>query len=164
MGMVEKQNSDESYGGYRTRDGQEMWRSGSNTGPAGSNTPSYLGGAVLSFNIAGGTDTGGGLLGWTNNLGYDIIVTSHQLDVTTVATAACSVEFGGTSTNVTTASTNMIASQDVHSATGQFNGGALSVKVPNGKFITGSTLSGASAGLVARAYFSFIPAAAAGGI
>lgn len=162
--MMERQNADGSVSGLRERDLAEVYRYGGLAGPAGSFTPSYPGGGTLAFNVAGGTDTAGGLLGWQNNLGYDIIVTSHWLDVTTIATGACTVSFGQTATNATTSASNMINGQDVHSSTGVFNGGALSVKVANGTWITGSKASGASAGLVARAYFSFTPAAAAAGI
>jgi hypothetical protein len=102
------------------------------------------------------------LLAWQNTLGYDVIVTSHQIDLTTIATAACSASFGH-STNSTGSASNMISAQNVHAATGTFNGGALSVKVPSLDFITGSVSTGTSAGMVARAYFTFVPSAAAGG-
>lgn len=158
---VEKQNADGSYSGVREKDGAELWRAGGYAGPAGTNVPEYLGGSSLVFNVAGGTDTAGGLLSWQNNLGYDIMVTSHQLHVQTQSAGACTVSFGGTSTSGTTLASNMISGQSV-AATGVFNGGALSVLVPNGKWLTGSTATGASSGLVARAYFSYIPAGAAG--
>jgi hypothetical protein len=161
---VERQNADGTLEGLREQDYASMYRAGGYAGPAGSNQPSFEGGAVLSFNIAGGTDSGGGLLSWKNTLGYDVIVTAHWLDVTTAAAAACGVDFGQTASSGTTAASNMISNQDVHSATGTFNGGVLSVKVPNNTWITGSTHGGgASAGLVARANFAFTRAPAAGG-
>lgn len=148
---AERQNGDGSLSGLREKDSFEVYRSGAYAGPAGSNVPAYPGGINLMLNIAGGTDTAGGLLQWQNNLGYDIIVLGHQLDVTTVASAACTASFGSAAASNTLA-TNMINGQDVHSATGTFNGGALSVKVVNGNWITGSKGGGASAGLVGRVF------------
>jgi hypothetical protein len=110
-------------------------------------------------------DTGGGIFSWQNPESVTIIVDRVVLDVTTVASAACSVEVGGTATNGTTASANLITAQDVHSATGQFDsllaavGGASGLgvyKCAAGKWITGSTSSGASAGLVGSAYIYYI--------
>lgn len=153
---VERQNSDGSVSGLRPTDGLEVYRSGAVPGPAGSNTPGWLGGSTLAFNIAGGTDTGGGILSWQNNTGFDMLVTGHQLCVTTVASAACTVSFGSTAVSGTTSASNMISGQDVHSATGRFNGGALSVAVANGSWITGSKASGASAALVGTVFFNYV--------
>ena len=151
--MEEKQNADGSLSGIREKDSFEMYRSGGYAGPAiaSQNVPSYPGGINLCFNIQGGTDTGGGILQWQNNLGYDIVVVGHQLDVTTTASATCTASFGSAAGS-TTLSTNMINGQDVHTATGTFNGGALSVKVANSSWITGSKGGGASAGLIGRVF------------
>lgn len=153
---IEIQYPDGSYGGLRERDGLPLWRAGGYAGAAGSNVPSYSGGATAMFLISGGTDTAGGLLGWTNNLGYDIIVVGHVLEVTTQSSGACTVSFGQTPTSNVTSSSNMINGQTV-AAAGVFNGGALSVKVKQNEFITGSKATGASAGLVGKAYFTFVP-------
>lgn len=160
----EAQYADGSYGGVRERDSLPIWRAGGYMGPAGSNTPMFNGGMSIGFNIGGGTDTAGGILSYVNNFGCDLIITAHQLDVTTVATGACTVSFGQTGTNGTTSSSNCISGQDVHSATGTFNGGALSVKWPAGTWITGSKASGASAGLVGRVWFDVKTNPAAGAV
>lgn len=155
----QKQNADGSVSTIRERDSLEVCRAGGVAGPAGSNTPSFIPGSSLSFNLAGGTDTGGGILSWQNTLGYDIIVTWHALYVTTVATGACTVSIGQTATNGTTSSSNMISGQDVHSATGVFGTSSpVAIRVKQNEWITASKASGASAGLVGNAYFYFIPA------
>jgi len=154
---TERQNADGSVSILREQDQQDLCRIGGYAGPAGSNIPRYNSGAILEFNVAGGTDSAGGLLSWQNNLGYDILITAFQFDVTTIAAAACTASFGATATSGTTLSSNLMNGQDVHSASGQFNGGALSVKVPAGKWLTGSTASGASSGLVGMASFAFKP-------
>jgi hypothetical protein len=163
--MEEKQNSDGSISGIRERDAFEIYRTGGSMSPANTpQTPAYMGGINLSFNVAGGTDTAGGLLQWQNNLGYDIVVTAHYLDITTASTSTtCTVSFGAASGSTTSAS-NMINGQNV-TVTGVYNGGALSVKVANGSWLTGSKATGATAGLVARATFMAIQSnPTAGGI
>jgi hypothetical protein len=134
-------------------------RQGGYAGPAGSNAPSFIPGSSLSFNFAGGTDTAGGILSWQNTLGYDIIVTWHAIYVTTIASGACTISIGQTAVSGTTSSSNMISGQDVHSATGLFGTSSpIAVKVGQNEWITASKASGASAALVGRAYFYFIPA------
>lgn len=100
-------------------------------------------------------DTAAGMVSWQNTGAYPVIVVRTVLDVTTIATAACSVEVGSAATNI--AATNLIASQDVHSATGTFGSTTLA-KVAAGAYITASTLSGASAGLVGYLYVQIMPA------
>lgn len=156
--MIERQNGDGSQSGVREKDSGEVFRVGSYAGPSGSNTPGYPGASLLNFNTNGSSDTGtaGGLLQWQNKLGYDIIVTSHQLDVITPSGSAGTVSFGQAAAS-TTSSSNMISGQSV-AATGTFNGGALSVKVAANAWITGTAASGTTASMVARAYFTFQPA------
>ena len=158
---VEIQYADGSYGGLRELDGLAVWRAGGYMGPAGSNQPAFIGGTTLAFNIAGGTDTAGGILSYANNFGYDLMIISHQLDVTTQSSGVCTLSFGETATNGTTLASNCISGQTV-AAVGTFNGGSLSVKWPQGKWITGSTATGASTGLVGRVFFTVIPVPAAG--
>jgi len=157
-----KQNADGSLSVIREIDNQDVARMGGSSGAAGTNVPSYLGDTKLAFNIAGGTDSAVGLLLWQNTLGYDIIVEGAVLDLTTVAAAACTASFGS-STNSTGSSANMFASKNINSATGTFTGGAVAVKVPSNQYIVGSVVSGTSSGAVARAYFTYFPAAGAAG-
>lgn len=151
-----KQNTDGSVSIMRETDGQELFRAG---GPAtvGASAPGFVPGSTLKLPVAGGTDTAGGLLAWQNNLGYDIIVYGATLDVTTQSSGACTVSVGAAA-NGTTLNAGMISGQSV-AATGQFaKATPVAQKVPAGQFITASTASGASAGLVAKLYVEFCPA------
>jgi hypothetical protein len=111
---------------------------------------------VMKVPLAAGVDTGGGIVSWQNMAGHAIIVTRAVLDVTTAATASCTVEVGEAA-GATTASSNLVTGQDVHTATGTFTGGADSVKVPAGAYITASTATGACAGLVGNLYLHYHP-------
>ena len=113
---------------------------------------------VKSIPLTGGTDTGGGLGAWQNTTGYPVFA-GVVLYVPTagLATAACSAEVGMTATSATTAATNLITSQDVHAAqVAVWSAIANWQIVANGKWITVSTASGASAGLAGTLYVAFI--------
>ena len=111
-------------------------------------------------------DTEGGVFSWQNNEGASIIVQRVILDVTTAASAACTIDVGTTDTSATTSSNNLIDGLDVHSAAGVFdniedNGGAegsgaTKQKLANGKWVTASKASGAAAGLVGFAYIEYV--------
>ena len=151
-----KQNTDGSVSILRESDSQELFRAG---GPpaVGATAPAFLPGSTLKLPLAGGTDTAGGLLAWQNNLGYDIIVYGATLDVTTQSSGACTVSVGAAA-NGTTLNAGMISGQSV-AATGQFaKATPVAQKVPAGQFITASTASGASSGLVAKLYVEYCPA------
>ncbi len=107
-------------------------------------------------------DTGGGIVSWVNPEVGAIVVTGIVLDVTTVATAACSVSAGTTVVSATTSSANLIDTLDVHSATGAFSnfsnpgsGGKTLQRLAAGGWVTVSKASGASAGIVGNAYISY---------
>jgi len=111
----------------------------------------------------GAADTGGGVLSWQNPEAGAIIVQRIIVDVTTVATGACSVSFGTTAASATTSSANLIDTLDVHSATGTFDNitdgstnGKARQKLAAGKWVTGSKASGAAAGLVGSVYIEYI--------
>lgn len=114
--------------------------------------------------LAGGVDTGGGIGVWQNTTGSSVIIRRLVLDVTTVASASCTLEAGTTTTNATTASANLITAQDVHSAVttvdniGAGGAGKYVQKLAAGGWVTFSTASGASAGLVGNAYIDYVPA------
>lgn len=108
-------------------------------------------------------DTGGGVFAWKNPENSAIIVERVDVDVTTAATAACTLEVGTTATSATTASNNLIDGLDVHTATGSFDNvtdhgtaGKTRQSLAVGKWVTGSVASGASAGLVGFAYIHYI--------
>lgn len=111
-------------------------------------------------------DTGGGVFAWQNDEGASIIVQRIILDVTTKASAACTIDVGTTDTSATTSSDNLIDGLDVNTAAGVFdniedNGGAggngkAKQKLANGKWVTASKASGATAGLAGYAYIEYI--------
>lgn len=118
---------------------------------------------TVTVPVTGGTDTGGGLFAWTNPEAGSIIILRATLDVTTIATGACTASIGTTSTNATTLSNNLITGLDVHAGTGTFDNigspggsGKATQKLASGKWVTGSTASGASAGLVGNAYITYV--------
>ena len=109
-------------------------------------------------------DTAGGVFSWANPEATAILVTRLVVDVTTVATAACTLDIGATATTATTLSDTMLDGIDVHTATGQFDSmlaanagtnGLTVNKVAVGKWVTASKASGASAGLVGFAYIFY---------
>lgn len=100
-------------------------------------------------------DTGGGVFSWQNPETSEILIEHVAIKVTTVATAACTVDVGTTATNATTSSDNLIDGQDVNAATGTFTNaanagtnGKPAQRLASGKWVTGSKASGASAGIV----------------
>ena len=118
---------------------------------------------VAKVKLNAGTDTGGGIFAWKNPENDAIIVERVVLDVTTPATGACSVEVGTTATSATTASANLIDTLDVHTAAGSFDNitdkgtnGKSRQSLAAGKWVTGSTATGASAGLVGYAYIHYL--------
>lgn len=108
-------------------------------------------------------DTAGGLFSWVNPEVGAIVVNRVTLDVTTVATGACSVSVGTSVVSAATSSANLIDTLDVHSATGVFdnlaNGstnGKMLQRLAAGGWVNGSKASGASAGIVGNAYIEYI--------
>ena len=115
--------------------------------------------------LAGGVDTAGGIGGWTNPEPTPIYISRLEIDVQTVASAACTVDAGTTPTSLVTSSNNLITGLDVNAAAGVFDNitdkgasGKSRQKVPVGGFVTFSRASGASAGLVGMAYIHYHPA------
>jgi hypothetical protein len=103
-------------------------------------------------------DTAGGVFAWQNPTGAAIIVDRVVLDVTTVATGACTVDVGMTPTSAVTSADNLIDGVDVNAATGLFSNlsapgtnGTEEQKVAAGKWVTASKATGASAGIVGSA-------------
>jgi hypothetical protein len=104
-------------------------------------------------------DTGGGIISWVNPYGLAIIVFKLVIDVTTIASGACSADFGTTVASATTVSDNLIDGLDVHTSTGTFAtidqagaNGKERQKLASGGWVTGSKDTGASAALVGSAY------------
>ncbi len=110
-------------------------------------------------------ETGGGVLSLLNPEGQTLIVTRLMIRVTTVATAACTLD-AGIAAAATTLSDNLIDGLDVNAAVGVFDN--IEDKGSNGKsrqlwtstqYLTISMKTGAAAGLVGYAYIEYMPAA-----
>jgi hypothetical protein len=107
-----------------------------------------------------------GVLNWQNPEASSILVLREVLNVTTVATAACTVDSGVTATSATTASDTLIDGLDVNSAIGVFdsnndtdngtNGVAKPQLLAAGKWVTFKEASGNATGLVADAYIYYV--------
>lgn len=114
-----------------------------------------------AYKIAlGHADTGGGVLSLANPEGTDIIVTKLVLNVTTPATAACTVDAGIAAT-ATTSADNLIDGQDVNTAAGAFGSPSGTNGLPaklwkSDQYLTVSMKTGAAAGLVGYAYIEYI--------
>lgn len=112
----------------------------------------------------GAADAAGGVLSLANPEGVDIIVTRLVLDVTTAASAACTVD-AGIAANGTTSSDNLIDGCDVNAAAGVFdntknvgsNGKGVQKWSPS-QYLTISKASGAAAGLAGSAYVEYVRA------
>ena len=111
----------------------------------------------------GVVDTGGGIFAWQNPEGASIIIQRILLDITTKATAACTLDVGTTATNATTSSDNLIDGVDAHTATGVFDNiddkglnGKSKQKLAAGKWVTASKASGSAAGIVGFAYIEYV--------
>lgn len=104
-------------------------------------------------------DTAGGILSLANPEGCDLIVTKLALNVTTIATAACTVDVG-IAANGSTSADNLIDGQDVHSATGAFanlgTNGKRAMLWKSAEFLNISMATGAAAGLKGAAYIEYI--------
>lgn len=124
---------------------------------AGGSVADYRSGGAIKIGPFAGlvAATGGAIGAWTNNLGYDIIVTEALFDVTTVSTGAANLTVGQTPTSVVTASANLIAAVSV-AALG-VKPSNLMAKVKNGEFVT-LTGSADTTGLVGSLYMRFVPA------
>lgn len=107
-------------------------------------------------------DTAGGVFAWANPEAVTIIITKVMVYVTTVATGACQLDIGTTATSAATLSDILLDGIDVHAATGLLalanQGGVNGIAqqtLASGKWVTASTATGASAGLVGFAYIHY---------
>lgn len=118
--------------------------------------------------LAGGTDTAGGIGSWVNpeagNIWIERLTTSSQGTGGAVATAACNLDVGTTSSSATTLSDNLIDGMDIHSAvitgdnfTNPGANGKSGQLLASGKWVTFSTGdAGASAGFVGEAIIEYL--------
>ena len=111
------------------------------------------------------SDAAGGVVAWQNPESNAIVITRVVVDLTTKATAACTVDIGSAA-NATTSADNLLDGLDVNAATGVFDN--IADKGTNGKekqrldakggttdHVTASKATGAAAGLVGNAYIFY---------
>lgn len=110
------------------------------------------------------TTGGGGALSLANPEGVDLIVTRLVLDITTKATAACTLD-AGVGSSATTSYDNLIDGLDVNAAAGVFDNvedqgtnGKSAVRWESDGYLTISEKTGAIAGLVGNAYIEYVRA------
>lgn len=161
---VMRNRADSSVAFWSPAEGVDVARMGGPTS-ASASAPQYRATTVAKFPFKGGTDTAGGIFAWTpgNDLPNGAIVTRVVLNVTTASTAACAVHVG-TGSTATTSNNGLFDTFSV-AATGLAcnishpgTNGKPAAMVANGAYVTCSTASGASAGLVGTAYIEYIPA------
>lgn len=117
---------------------------------------------IAAVPLAGLADTAGGIGSWQNPERVSVIITRIVVNITTVATAACTADVGTTATSATTSSDNLIDGADLNAATGikdniadgGTNGKARQL-LASGKWVTFSRASGASADFVGKAYIEY---------
>jgi len=154
-----RQNADGSLSVYNEAAGIDVFRAGGPRSPTGgsASVPDFRPGGTMKLGPFVGlvATTGGAIGAWTNNLGYDILVTSAYFDVTTPSVGAANITVGQTPTSIVTASANLIAAASV--AAVAFLSSGLGVKVKAGQFIT---LQGSAdtTGLIGNLYLDWVPA------
>lgn len=157
MAVNLRQNADGSLSLLDEGTGIETARFGGATtrvgGAAATNTnvPNFRGVIYVTCRIQGPTDTAGGLCAVANPFNTTVnILAGGQLAITTQSSGACTAQFG-VAANATTTSATLFAAASM-AATG------LSTMIGNvtwstTQFITGSTATGASSGLVGTISF-----------
>lgn len=121
--------------------------------------------ATLALSGATVHAAAGGVVAWQNPEGADIIVNQVILDVTTVATGACTLDVGYTATSAATTSDTMLDGVDVNAAVAIFDSrnhgldtgaNAFAQRVASGKWITVDEKTGDATGLVGKLYIFYI--------
>jgi hypothetical protein len=127
----------------------EVARIGGGAAPTQS-VPVYRMPFTLELAVAGTADTAGALAAVANPFGRSFYITDTILVVTTQSSGACTVSVG-CAANATTLNATLISGQSVATA-GMFGGALIANRQiwTSGLFLTASTASGASSGLVGR--------------
>jgi hypothetical protein len=106
-----------------------------------------------------------GVIAWQNPEGAAIIVLRALLDVTTVATGACTLDDGLTATGATAASDTLLDGIDANGAVALFDSldpsldtgsNAHAQKLAAGKWVTVKEASGNATGLVGNLYIQYV--------
>lgn len=118
---------------------------------------------VSATAVTGGAGSAGVFASWVNPEAGTILITRAIFNVTTVATAAATINIGTTATSATTASDTLIDGLDVNAATGIFdnsvNGGTNgkgSQTLASGKWVTVAEATGDVNGLVGNLYLEYV--------
>ena len=111
------------------------------------------------------SDSAAGVFSWQNPESAAILISRVVVDLTTAATAACTIDFG-TAGDGTGSSDDLLDGLDVNTASGVFDN--IADKGTNGKelqrldakggttdYVTASKATGATAGLVGNAYIFY---------
>lgn len=118
---------------------------------------------VVAVPLAGLADTGGGIGAWQNPERVPIIITRLVVVTSVVSTGACTMDAGTTATSAVTLSDTLIDGLDMNAAllpaadniTDKGTNGKSRQSLASGKWVTFSTASGASAGLVGTAFIEY---------
>lgn len=103
-------------------------------------------------------DTAGGVFSWVNPWSVPVMILGFTLEVTTQSTGACTLD-AGVAANATTSDDTLLTGQSV-AAAGIFSATAkvrLDEAGGTADTVTVSMASGATAGLVGRAYVMYVP-------
>jgi hypothetical protein len=147
MGTNLIQNADGSLGFVDEATGLQIGKIGG--GAATKSVAAWRMPFTLELLISGPTDTAGALGAIANPFGRSFYIIDTLLAVTTQSAGACTVSIG-CAANATTLNATLISGQSV-AATGIFGGGLIANRQiwTSALFLTASTASGASSGLVA---------------
>jgi hypothetical protein len=152
------QNADGSVSVRNETEGTDLARWGGPKTPS-QTTPRYGGGKTVKIPLAA-NDAAAGIFAWTNNEPVAVIVTKVVVDVTTQSSAACAISIGQAASPVL--SSNLVDTLSV-AAVGTFDNvtdkgtnGKTRQRVAPAQLVTGSTASGASAGLVGNVYIDYV--------
>lgn len=121
--------------------------------------------AVVSLTGAAIHAGTGGVVAWQNPEAGSILVLRAILNLTTVATGACTLDVGVTPTSATTTSDTLLDGVDANAAIGVFDsmdslldaaGNAHAQLLASGKWVTIDEKTGDATGLVAKLYIQYV--------
>jgi len=121
--------------------------------------------AVVSLTGAAIHAGTGGVVAWQNPEAGSILVLRVVLNLTTVATGACTLDVGVTPTSATTTSDTLLDGVDANAAIGVFDSmdplldtsaNAHAQLLASGKWVTIDEKTGDATGLVAKLYIQYI--------
>jgi hypothetical protein len=152
------QNPDGSLSIRNEIEGTDLARWGGPKTPTAM-APRFGGGKTVKIALTA-ADAAAAIFAWTNTEPSAVIVTKVVVDVTTASSSSCSISVGQAATAVLSA--NLIDTLSVATAgsfdnvTDKGTNGKSRQRVAIGAFVTGSTASGASAGLVGNVYIDYV--------